>query len=150
MGDCADAPCWSRSCGTERGRGWLAQQHYALRCWRVQERACRGKESTPAQMERVTRIELAYQAWEAGVLPLNYTRIAMFIFMVQSIDAQPCCTSAIIIAQLRACAKGNWWCHPPCWLGQMVRAGMKKTPAGQQAFLSGTSSACEVLSRAKR
>ncbi len=25
-------------------------------------------------LERVTRIELAYQAWEAGVLPLNYTR----------------------------------------------------------------------------
>ena len=26
------------------------------------------------EVERVTRIELAYQAWEAGVLPLNYTR----------------------------------------------------------------------------
>ena len=25
-------------------------------------------------MERVTRIELASSAWEAGVLPLNYTR----------------------------------------------------------------------------
>ena len=27
-------------------------------------------------MERVTGIEPAYQAWEAGVLPLNYTRLA--------------------------------------------------------------------------
>ena len=26
-------------------------------------------------LERVTRIELAYRAWEASVLPLNYTRI---------------------------------------------------------------------------
>jgi hypothetical protein len=25
-------------------------------------------------MERVTRIELAFSAWEADVLPLNYTR----------------------------------------------------------------------------
>ncbi len=25
-------------------------------------------------MERVIRIELTYQAWEARVLPLNYTR----------------------------------------------------------------------------
>jgi hypothetical protein len=28
---------------------------------------------------RVTRIELAPQAWEAGILPLNYTRIIDFI-----------------------------------------------------------------------
>jgi hypothetical protein len=27
-------------------------------------------------MERVTRIELALSAWEADVLPLNYTRVA--------------------------------------------------------------------------
>jgi hypothetical protein len=27
-------------------------------------------------LERVTGIEPAYQAWEAGVLPLNYTRDA--------------------------------------------------------------------------
>ena len=26
-------------------------------------------------MERVTRIELAFSAWEADVLPLNYTRV---------------------------------------------------------------------------
>lgn len=26
------------------------------------------------EVERVTRIELAYRAWEASVLPLNYTR----------------------------------------------------------------------------
>lgn len=31
---------------------------------------------TEAKLERVTRIELAYEAWEAAVLPLNYTRIA--------------------------------------------------------------------------
>jgi hypothetical protein len=29
---------------------------------------------TGAAMERVTRIELAFSAWEADVLPLNYTR----------------------------------------------------------------------------
>ena len=27
------------------------------------------------QQERVTRIELALSAWEADVLPLNYTRV---------------------------------------------------------------------------
>ena len=27
-------------------------------------------------VERVTRIELALSAWEADVLPLNYTRVA--------------------------------------------------------------------------
>ena len=27
------------------------------------------------EVERVTRIELAYRAWEASVLPLNYTRL---------------------------------------------------------------------------
>ena len=26
-------------------------------------------------LERVTRIELAFSAWEADVLPLNYTRV---------------------------------------------------------------------------
>ena len=26
-------------------------------------------------VERVKRIELSYEAWEAAVLPLNYTRI---------------------------------------------------------------------------
>lgn len=30
---------------------------------------------TGTLMERVIRIELTYQAWEARVLPLNYTRI---------------------------------------------------------------------------
>ena len=28
-----------------------------------------------SEVERVTRIELAFSAWEADVLPLNYTRI---------------------------------------------------------------------------
>ena len=28
----------------------------------------------PSELERVTRIELAFSAWEADVLPLNYTR----------------------------------------------------------------------------
>ena len=27
------------------------------------------------ELERVTRIELAFSAWEADVLPLNYTRV---------------------------------------------------------------------------
>ena len=31
-------------------------------------------ETTIASVERVTRIELALSAWEADVLPLNYTR----------------------------------------------------------------------------
>src|SRR5512132_986959 len=29
----------------------------------------------PGRLERVTRIELAFSAWEADVLPLNYTRM---------------------------------------------------------------------------
>ena len=29
---------------------------------------------SPVYVERVTRIELAFSAWEADVLPLNYTR----------------------------------------------------------------------------
>ena len=29
----------------------------------------------PGNAERVTRIELAFSAWEADVLPLNYTRV---------------------------------------------------------------------------
>lgn len=31
-------------------------------------------------LERVTGIEPAYRAWEASVLPLNYTRIRYFEF----------------------------------------------------------------------
>ena len=27
------------------------------------------------ELERVMRIELTYEAWEAAVLPLNYTRV---------------------------------------------------------------------------
>jgi hypothetical protein len=34
---------------------------------------------TVATLERVTRIELAYAAWEAAVLPLNYTRVARIV-----------------------------------------------------------------------
>ena len=30
------------------------------------------------EVERVMRIELTYRAWEASVLPLNYTRMAAF------------------------------------------------------------------------
>ncbi len=30
------------------------------------------------RVERVIRIELTYQAWEARVLPLNYTRVENF------------------------------------------------------------------------
>jgi hypothetical protein len=30
-----------------------------------------------SNVERVMRIELTYQAWEARVLPLNYTRICI-------------------------------------------------------------------------
>jgi hypothetical protein len=33
-------------------------------------------EVTWVYVERVTRIELALSAWEADVLPLNYTRVA--------------------------------------------------------------------------
>jgi hypothetical protein len=31
------------------------------------------------QLERATRIELAFSAWEADVLPLNYTRVAPIV-----------------------------------------------------------------------
>jgi hypothetical protein len=34
---------------------------------------------TVATLERVTRIELAYAAWEAAVLPLNYTRVGAIV-----------------------------------------------------------------------
>ena len=33
-------------------------------------------------VERVTRIELALSAWEADVLPLNYTRRAVVMMVV--------------------------------------------------------------------
>jgi len=33
-------------------------------------------------MERVMRIELTYQAWEARVLPLNYTRWKRLVLSV--------------------------------------------------------------------
>ena len=32
---------------------------------------------TPKSLERATRIELAFSAWEADVLPLNYARISV-------------------------------------------------------------------------
>ena len=34
------------------------------------------RDDSGPSLERVTRIELAYAAWEAAVLPLNYTRAA--------------------------------------------------------------------------
>ena len=35
-------------------------------------------------MERATRIELAFSAWEADVLPLNYAREVSFTLAEQS------------------------------------------------------------------
>ena len=35
-------------------------------------------------VERVTRIELAFSAWEADVLPLNYTRTGTARFLVRN------------------------------------------------------------------
>jgi hypothetical protein len=44
-------------------------------CLTVIEASSRDRSLTCAHvMERVTRIELALSAWEADVLPLNYTR----------------------------------------------------------------------------
>ena len=43
-----------------------------LSYWRIQYLAAR-----PEGMERVMGIEPTYPAWKAGVLPLNYTRMAI-------------------------------------------------------------------------
>ena len=40
-------------------------------------------------MERVKRIELSYEAWEAAVLPLNYTRIAARILLDGAVAIRP-------------------------------------------------------------
>ena len=48
---------------------------------------------------RATRIELAYQAWEACILPLNYAR--------EGVDFQALYTA------LRAIVKKN--CYPAAW-----------------------------------
>ena len=64
---------WTVSCVTA-----LAWQHRVLVGRVFVER---GEEPLPGlsdrmnqNVERVTRIELAFSAWEADVLPLNYTR----------------------------------------------------------------------------
>jgi hypothetical protein len=43
-------------------------------------------------MERVKGIEPSYEAWEAAVLPLNYTRVEAILASVEGCvkDAQPC------------------------------------------------------------
>jgi hypothetical protein len=46
-------------------------------CWGVKCRISERKSSTYRDMERVKGIEPSYEAWEAAVLPLNYTRIAL-------------------------------------------------------------------------
>jgi hypothetical protein len=35
--------------------------------------------ATKSSVERATRIELAFSAWEADVLPLNYARVATIV-----------------------------------------------------------------------
>jgi hypothetical protein len=39
-------------------------------------------------MERVTRIELALSAWEADVLPLNYTRVSTDMILAESMSGR--------------------------------------------------------------
>jgi hypothetical protein len=57
----ASAPLWC-SCGAHPAH-WSRQQRTP------------GSSTWGFHMERVTRIELALSAWEADVLPLNYTRV---------------------------------------------------------------------------
>ena len=40
-----------------------------------------------AILERVMGIEPTYQAWEAGVLPLNYTRMASHFVLLKNIKS---------------------------------------------------------------
>src|SRR4051794_35749310 len=47
--------------------------------WKVAARSKRG-----FRVERVTRIELAFSAWEADVLPLNYTRVGTARFLARN------------------------------------------------------------------
>ncbi len=47
------------------------------------------KDGALAWMERVTRIELAFSAWEADVLPLNYTRVGGEIVPVRRRPPKP-------------------------------------------------------------
>ncbi len=35
--------------------------------------------ATKSSLERATRIELAFSAWEADVLPLNYARVTYIV-----------------------------------------------------------------------
>jgi hypothetical protein len=37
--------------------------------------------ATKSSLERATRIELAFSAWEADVLPLNYTRAFSIVLL---------------------------------------------------------------------
>ena len=50
--------------------------------------ACEGRESIWA-MERVKGIEPSYEAWEAAVLPLNYTRIWQLVDVQRVIGLSP-------------------------------------------------------------
>ncbi len=42
--------------------------------------AAQALRNVKARMERVKGIEPSYEAWEAAVLPLNYTRCGSYIF----------------------------------------------------------------------
>jgi hypothetical protein len=42
--------------------------------------------ATRSSLERATRIELAFSAWEADVLPLNYARVASMVLRMMSDD----------------------------------------------------------------
>jgi hypothetical protein len=57
------------------GTGQICRAIHAR--WISRESKSAAQESYPDKrfrVERVTRIELAFSAWEADVLPLNYTR----------------------------------------------------------------------------
>lgn len=69
---------------------WLIWAHlHSRHRENVARQALLLKSFTPYKGERVRRIELPYQAWEACVLPLNYTRVALFSRAKQAASLVP-------------------------------------------------------------
>ncbi len=58
--------------------------------------------STGSKVERATRIELAFSAWEADVLPLNYARVGVHRIAAVT-GAGPVGTSWVVV---RRCLRG--------------------------------------------
>src|SRR5471030_3151545 len=66
---CCDSEKWRT--GENSGEQWRKPTAMFATIWSVV--------ATKSSLERATRIELAFSAWEADVLPLNYTRAALIV-----------------------------------------------------------------------